>query len=475
MKAAGGVLTAKRAPHRPGTDPAHGLRAERAVVILPQTAPAKETTMWLRSLLKSLKSRQTGGTIRGSRRPRAPRLGVEALDDRCLPSTFTVLNLDDSGPDSLRAAVAAANATPGADTIDFATTGTIALTSGQLDVTDSVTINGPGAGALTVDGVGRSRVFAIAGTPTVKIANLTVANGSSYGSPGGGISMASGTLTLDRVTVSGNRARGVAGGNYGDGGDGAGGGLYVAGGTLTLDQCTVSGNSAWGGAGSGEESLSEVGGDGGDGAGGGLYVAGGTVVINQTTISENQAVGGMGGTPAWYLNNTVGGNGGMGEGGGIRVVAGSVGIHQSSIVDNKAVGGDNGAGENYSGGPAPGLGGGLSIAPAAPPLVDLDTSTELNTLFNNADVYPNIAGPYTVSGSSNPSLTISDVSTQEGNTGTHAVTFTVRLSAASNQTITVAYATADGTATAGSDYQSASGTLTFAPGETSKTVTVQVI
>src|SRR5262249_7186798 len=157
----------------------------------------------------------------------------------------------------------------------------------QLDVTDSVTINGPGAGALTVDGAGGSRVFAIAGTPTVTIANLTVTNGRTYGSPGGGISMADGTLILARVTVSGDHADRGRAGRYGDGGDGAGGGIYVAGGTLTLDRCTVSGNFARGGVGSGEESgsISEVGGDGGDGAGGGLYVAGGTVVINQTTIS----------------------------------------------------------------------------------------------------------------------------------------------------------------------------------------------
>src|SRR5262245_44864853 len=214
--------------------------------------------MWLRSFLKSLKSRPSVATFRRSpRRPRLPRLGVEALDDRCLPSTFTVTNLLDSGADSLRAAVAAANANPGADTIDFATTGTIGLTSGELDITDSVTINGPGEGALTVSGTYASRVFGIAGDPTVTIANLTVANGSTTDSPGGGISMAGGTVTLDHVTVSGNYAFGVSGGFDGWGnysvGDGLGGGLYVAGGTVTLDQSTVSGNYAYGGAGLSED------------------------------------------------------------------------------------------------------------------------------------------------------------------------------------------------------------------------------
>jgi probable HAF family extracellular repeat protein len=63
----------------------------------------------------------------------------------------------------------------------------------------------------------------------------------------------------------------------------------------------------------------------------------------------------------------------------------------------------------------------------------------------------------------------------EGNAGTRTAAFTVTLSAASAQTVTVAFATAGGTATAGSDFQSTSGTLTFAPGETSKTITVQVV
>jgi hypothetical protein len=73
-----------------------------------------------------------------------------------------------------------------------------------------------------------------------------------------------------------------------------------------------------------------------------------------------------------------------------------------------------------------------------------------------------------------PHIRVSDATVVEGNTGTTQATFTVTLSAASTERITVAYSTAEDTATAGSDYQAASGTVIFAPGETSKTVTVLV-
>jgi Calx-beta domain/FG-GAP-like repeat len=73
-----------------------------------------------------------------------------------------------------------------------------------------------------------------------------------------------------------------------------------------------------------------------------------------------------------------------------------------------------------------------------------------------------------------PLISISDVTVTEGNTGTRPATFTVTLSAASTETVTVAYAAGKDTATAGSDYQATSGTLTFAPGETEKTITVPV-
>src|SRR5262249_31319022 len=69
---------------------------------------------------------------------------------------------------------------------------------------------------------------------------------------------------------------------------------------------------------------------------------------------------------------------------------------------------------------------------------------------------------------------ISDVSLVEGNTGTKYALVSVSLNTPSNQTVTVNYATADGTATAGSDYASASGRLTFARGEMSKTIAVPV-
>jgi hypothetical protein len=75
-----------------------------------------------------------------------------------------------------------------------------------------------------------------------------------------------------------------------------------------------------------------------------------------------------------------------------------------------------------------------------------------------------------------PSLTINDATVIEGNSGTVNATFTITLSAASGLPVTVGYATANGTATAGADYNALSpGTLTFAPGETAKTLIVQVL
>ena len=77
-------------------------------------------------------------------------------------------------------------------------------------------------------------------------------------------------------------------------------------------------------------------------------------------------------------------------------------------------------------------------------------------------------------GGTTPTLSIGDVSVTEGNSGTSTATFTVTLSAAASSAVTVNYATANGSATAGSDYVAASGTLTFAAGTTTRTIPVTV-
>jgi chitinase len=73
-----------------------------------------------------------------------------------------------------------------------------------------------------------------------------------------------------------------------------------------------------------------------------------------------------------------------------------------------------------------------------------------------------------------PALSIADASITEGNSGTKLMTLTVTLSAPASGPVTVGYATANGTATAGSDYTAKSGTLSFAAGETSKTIQVAI-
>src|SRR5262245_1622219 len=171
--------------------------------------------------------------VRPSVRPR-----LEALEDRSLPSTYTVLTLADAGPGSLRAAVAAADAHPGPDAVAFrpGLTGAIALSSGELAVTDGLAVQGPGADKLTVSGGGASRVFDIGSGASVTLAHLTIADGRA--DRGGGIDNA-GALTLAHCVLSGNRALGA----------GLGGGvLNEPGATLAITGCTFTGNQATGDA-----------------------------------------------------------------------------------------------------------------------------------------------------------------------------------------------------------------------------------
>lgn len=83
-------------------------------------------------------------------------------------------------------------------------------------------------------------------------------------------------------------------------------------------------------------------------------------------------------------------------------------------------------------------------------------------------------GQGTITDDDTPSISISDAARPEGNSGTSVMTFMVRLSKPSTQLVTVKYVTSPGTAQSGSDYAHTSGTLTFAAGETVKTLAVTI-
>ncbi|MCC5615423.1 PKD domain-containing protein [Nostoc sp. CHAB 5836] len=93
----------------------------------------------------------------------------------------------------------------------------------------------------------------------------------------------------------------------------------------------------------------------------------------------------------------------------------------------------------------------------------------------NATIVNQIALGTIVDNDAPPSITIGDTTITEGHNGTQILNFTVSLNTASQKAISVKYDTANGTAIAGSDYTATSGILTFTPGETTKTVSVQVI
>ena len=109
------------------------------------------------------------------------------------------------------------------DTINFAVTGTITLTSGGLPVNKSLTISGPGKDQLSIDGNQASLVFGIFPDKTATISGLSIRNGQA------GIWNEHGTLTVSNCAVSGNSEVGL----FNDG-------------VLTVSNCVVSGNSGGG-------------------------------------------------------------------------------------------------------------------------------------------------------------------------------------------------------------------------------------
>ncbi|GCL44282.1 hypothetical protein NIES80_40090 [Dolichospermum planctonicum] len=120
----------------------------------------------------------------------------------------------------------------------------------------------------------------------------------------------------------------------------------------------------------------------------------------------------------------------------------------------------------------------ITIDPTADTIAENDETVALTLLAGTG--YNNIATPAAVTGTIlNDEFPIIDLSSDqtilESDTNPQNVTYTVTLSTSSNQTITVNYATADGTATAGLDYISTNGTLTFAPGITTQTINIPIL
>ena len=180
-------------------------------------------------------------------------------------STFVVTTLADSGGGSLRAAVNSANALPGSDTIRFQTglQGTILLGS-EILISDSVSIEGPGQGLLTVAGSASNRIFRLArssgprnttvlskmkfingrasdgGAISATDENLIVRDaeftGNASVSRGGAIHFAKGDLTLEDVSLVGN--------NAGPGNNNTGGAIDFSNGTLRMLRCVVRQNTA---------------------------------------------------------------------------------------------------------------------------------------------------------------------------------------------------------------------------------------
>ncbi|MEX2204131.1 MAG: Calx-beta domain-containing protein, partial [Actinomycetota bacterium] len=99
----------------------------------------------------------------------------------------------------------------------------------------------------------------------------------------------------------------------------------------------------------------------------------------------------------------------------------------------------------------------------------LNLTNPVNAIFSDA------TGLGTITDDDTRSITISSVTATEGNSGTQNFVFNVTLNAVSGSTVTVDYVTANGSATAPSDYIATSGTLTFAPGEVSKQIIVLVV
>src|SRR6266446_25751 len=272
---------------------------------------------------------------------------------------ITVTTTNDSGPGSLRQALADAN---DGDTINFDPTlngQTITLTTAELVINHDVTVLGPGPNLLTVARSSQTqfRIFHVMPAHDATIEGLHIAGGSvNLGSSGGGVLNDHASLTISNCSLTTNGAT-YGGAIYSDGSGGsatlavlnssisgnhavsAGGGIYNNGSTATVSlmNSSVSSNSAFY-----SDNQFAV------GDGGGIYNGGGTLTITNSAVDNNLAgvtdpfPAGTGGGIASYgngtltiTNSTIRGNSGYLAGGGIAC-GGAVTITSSTVSGNYA-------------------------------------------------------------------------------------------------------------------------------------------
>jgi len=382
-------------------------------------------------------------------------------------ATLHVTNLNDSGAGSLRNTIAAAS--PG-DTITFDVTGTISLSS-ELLVTTAITISGPGTSNLEISGSDLSRVFNFNLIGTAQVSGIIISHGNT--SDNGGCVNNDGTLILDSVIIE----------NCTTTGSGQGGGVFSNSDT-TITNSTIQNNSSV--------------------YGGGINVNSGSFSATNVTIANNTGTissGGfaLGSGTATLNNVTISGNTAGTDGGGITPVGGTLSIHNSIIAGN-SIAGDPGSDtsdcegtihlldysllENLSSSCTV-TSGGNNVTGESPDLGLLqDNGGPVTTMALPFDSVAVDAGDNSTCaatdarGVTRPQETNCDMGAFEFSPSTLALsastysvsedgsTVTITVNRASefgyyDGSVSVDYATSNGTAIAGTNYTSTSGTLTW--------------
>jgi CSLREA domain-containing protein len=425
---------------------------------------------------------------------------------------------------TLRAAIQEANYFTGVDTISFAlpTPNSITLTNGELEIQYSINIDGPGARSLTIQrgaGPRNLRVFTVTGSnQNVNISGVTIANGNSEddlvsGGIGGGILLSDATLNLTGVNISNNVSQGSGGGIYKFGGTlnitrstisnnqagGSGGGIYNSGGIVNITNSTLSNNTA---------------GDAVSDSGGGISNINGAVILTNVTVHGNAAntAGGIRNYSSGIFNvrNTI--VAGNTDNSGYPDLVGAFTSQGNNLIGvaNPGSGftdGVNGDKTGFLGATLePKLGalqnnGGQTdthaLLPSSPAIDSGDNCVALFVGCLNVSLLTDQRGASfsrQIDGDNNGTAIV-DIGAFEATAPVWASMGDVKLSSAtystsesnasiavivsriggSNGTITVNYSTSDGTATAGQDYTTTSGTLTFNNGESGKLITIPLI